>query len=74
MMLIFMATGPMLGPRIMPDLFSQLQGVGLLVFYIGNPVKFGALFLFYLFLYGYALDACCFILPTRCRLLPSNRG
>ena len=51
LMLIFMVAGPLLGPKIFPAEFSQLKGVGLNVFYIGTPTIFGALFLFYLFLY-----------------------
>jgi hypothetical protein len=50
-MLIFMVAGPLLGPKLFAQEFSQLTGAGLYVFYIGTPTIFGALFLFDLFLY-----------------------
>lgn len=49
-MLISMVAGPLLGPKIFAEEFSQLRGVGLHVFYIGTSAIFGVLFLFYLFL------------------------
>ncbi len=51
MMLVFMVLGPLLGPKIFAEDFSQLRGTGLYVFYIGTPTVFGALFLVYLILY-----------------------
>jgi hypothetical protein len=50
-MLTFMVLGPLLGPTVFADEFSQLHGVGLYIFYVGTPVIFGAMFLFYLILH-----------------------
>jgi ABC-type transport system involved in cytochrome c biogenesis permease subunit len=51
MMLIFMVAGPLIGPKIFAEEFTQLRAVGRYVFYISTPAIFGAMFLFYLFLY-----------------------
>jgi hypothetical protein len=41
MMLVIMVAGPLLGPKIFAEEFSQLKGVGLYVFYVGTPTIFG---------------------------------
>jgi hypothetical protein len=51
LMLAFMVAGPLLGPKLFVEEFSQLKGAGLYFFYISTPTVFALLFLFDLLMY-----------------------
>lgn len=50
-MLVFTILGPSSGPIIYHQEPSQLQGVGIWVFYVGTPLIFASLFLVFLIAY-----------------------